>query len=138
MQHENVGEQHHSTVSQSGINPILFFRLTLINNRWPEAVAFPTPTMQSQIHELAKTLPPPRKQNTACDACRLAIRDRPYIYKKNLILCLLVRARKVKCNRLPGQEKVYLSFFPFILFLLLNATYFSAKCALITLTRIAP
>ncbi|KAF8208834.1 hypothetical protein K438DRAFT_1812973 [Mycena galopus ATCC 62051] len=27
--------------------------------------------MQNQIHELAKTsLPPPRKQNTACDACR--------------------------------------------------------------------
>ncbi|PIL22842.1 transcription factor [Ganoderma sinense ZZ0214-1] len=41
--------------------------------------------MQNQIHELAKTLPPPRKQNTACDACR---------------------ARKVKCNQLPGQDKV--------------------------------
>ncbi|KAH9841824.1 uncharacterized protein C8Q71DRAFT_854180 [Rhodofomes roseus] len=41
-------------------------------------------TMQNQIHELAKTLPPPRKQNTACDACR---------------------ARKVKCNQLPGQDK---------------------------------
>ncbi|KAJ7175762.1 hypothetical protein C8R46DRAFT_1160905 [Mycena filopes] len=40
--------------------------------------------MQSAMHELAKTLPPPRKQNTACDACR---------------------SRKVKCNRLPGQEK---------------------------------
>ncbi|KAJ7254354.1 hypothetical protein B0H12DRAFT_1233393 [Mycena haematopus] len=41
--------------------------------------------MQNQIHELAKTsLPPPRKQNTACDACR---------------------SRKVKCNRLPGQDK---------------------------------
>jgi len=40
--------------------------------------------MQNQIHELAKTLPPPRKQNTACDACR---------------------TRKVKCNKLPGQEK---------------------------------
>ncbi|KAH9948835.1 hypothetical protein B0H21DRAFT_204183 [Amylocystis lapponica] len=41
-------------------------------------------TMQNQIHELAKTLPPPRKQNTACDACR---------------------SRKVKCNQLPGQSK---------------------------------
>ncbi|KAI0647748.1 hypothetical protein C8Q79DRAFT_951691 [Trametes meyenii] len=40
--------------------------------------------MQNQIHELAKTLPPPRKQNTACDACR---------------------ARKVKCNQIPGQDK---------------------------------
>ncbi|KAH9933240.1 uncharacterized protein BXZ73DRAFT_46460, partial [Epithele typhae] len=45
---------------------------------------FSSPTMQNQIHELAKTLPPPRKQNTACDACR---------------------ARKVKCNQIPGQEK---------------------------------
>ncbi|RPD62771.1 hypothetical protein L227DRAFT_651667 [Lentinus tigrinus ALCF2SS1-6] len=45
---------------------------------------FSSPTMQNQIHELAKTLPPPRKQNTACDACR---------------------ARKVKCNQLPGQDK---------------------------------
>ncbi|KAF9651348.1 hypothetical protein BDM02DRAFT_3163392 [Thelephora ganbajun] len=36
------------------------------------------------MHELAKTLPPPRKQNTACDACR---------------------ARKVKCNRIPGNDK---------------------------------
>ncbi|KAF9007666.1 hypothetical protein BDZ89DRAFT_1168462 [Hymenopellis radicata] len=38
--------------------------------------------MQNQMHELAKTLPPPRKQNTACDACR---------------------SRKVKCNRLPAS-----------------------------------
>lgn len=43
--------------------------------------------MQNQMHELAKTLPPPRKQNTACDACR---------------------SRKVKCNRLPGLDKVRL------------------------------
>ncbi|KAI0926733.1 hypothetical protein AcV5_007442 [Taiwanofungus camphoratus] len=40
--------------------------------------------MQNQFHELAKTLPPPRKQNTACDHCR---------------------HRKVKCNQLPGQDK---------------------------------
>ncbi|KAJ6508924.1 hypothetical protein C8R45DRAFT_1208509 [Mycena sanguinolenta] len=49
-------------------------------------LSLPTPSMQNQIHELAKTsLPPPRKQNTACDACR---------------------SRKVKCNRLPGQDKI--------------------------------
>ncbi|KAJ3517439.1 hypothetical protein NLJ89_g492 [Agrocybe chaxingu] len=53
-----------------------------------QGLALPTPSMQNQIHELAKTLPPPRKQNTACDACR---------------------SRKVKCNRLPGQEKHCLS-----------------------------
>ncbi|KII87011.1 hypothetical protein PLICRDRAFT_43721 [Plicaturopsis crispa FD-325 SS-3] len=48
-------------------------------------LVLPTPSMQNQIHELAKSLPPPRKQNTACDACR---------------------ARKVKCHRLPGNDKV--------------------------------
>ncbi|KAI8978802.1 hypothetical protein BD414DRAFT_516765 [Trametes punicea] len=53
-----------------------------------QAFNFSSPTMQNQIHELAKTLPPPRKQNTACDACR---------------------ARKVKCNQLPGQDKHCLS-----------------------------
>jgi hypothetical protein len=47
-------------------------------------LVLPTPSMQSQMHELAKSLPPPRKQNTACDACR---------------------SRKVKCHRIPGQEK---------------------------------
>ncbi|KAH6912531.1 hypothetical protein BKA70DRAFT_765503 [Coprinopsis sp. MPI-PUGE-AT-0042] len=47
-------------------------------------LVLPTASFQNQIHELAKTLPPPRKQNTACDACR---------------------SRKVKCNKLPGQDK---------------------------------
>ncbi|KAG2009870.1 hypothetical protein CC2G_012747 [Coprinopsis cinerea AmutBmut pab1-1] len=49
-----------------------------------QGLVLPTQSFQNQIHELAKTLPPPRKQNTACDACR---------------------SRKVKCNKLPGQEK---------------------------------
>ncbi|KAL5482795.1 hypothetical protein ACEPAI_9390 [Sanghuangporus weigelae] len=40
---------------------------------------------QNHIHELAKTLPPPRRQNVACDACR---------------------TRKVRCTQLPGQDKV--------------------------------
>ncbi|KAF8964208.1 hypothetical protein BDZ97DRAFT_1919159 [Flammula alnicola] len=35
-----------------------------------QGLVLPTPSMQNQMHELAKTLPPPRKQNTACDACR--------------------------------------------------------------------
>ncbi|KAF4577000.1 hypothetical protein EYR36_004985 [Pleurotus pulmonarius] len=48
-------------------------------------LALPSQSVQNHIHELAKTLPPPRKQNTACDACR---------------------SRKVKCNRVQGQEKV--------------------------------
>ncbi|KAH9955162.1 hypothetical protein BC827DRAFT_1238625 [Russula dissimulans] len=34
------------------------------------ALSLPSPSVQNQIHELAKTLPPPRKQNIACDACR--------------------------------------------------------------------
>ncbi|KNZ80955.1 hypothetical protein J132_03655 [Termitomyces sp. J132] len=45
-------------------------------------------SLQTQIAEYNKSQPPPRKQNTACDACR---------------------SRKVKCNRLPGQEKHCLS-----------------------------
>ncbi|KAA1469750.1 hypothetical protein DENSPDRAFT_641934 [Dentipellis sp. KUC8613] len=47
-------------------------------------LGLPSPSMQSQIHELAKSLPPPRKQNIACDACR---------------------QRKVKCHQIPGQSK---------------------------------
>ncbi|CAL1712740.1 unnamed protein product [Somion occarium] len=45
---------------------------------------FSTPSVQNHIYELARTLPPPRKQNTACDACR---------------------TRKVKCNQIAGSEK---------------------------------
>ncbi|KAJ7857696.1 hypothetical protein B0H14DRAFT_2352091, partial [Mycena olivaceomarginata] len=53
-------------------------------------LSLPTPSMQNQMHELAiKALPPPRKQNTACDACR---------------------SRKVRCNRLPGNEKASKSY----------------------------
>ncbi|KAG6830691.1 hypothetical protein H0H92_015167 [Tricholoma furcatifolium] len=44
----------------------------------------PNASLQNQIDAYNRSQPPPRKQNTACDACR---------------------ARKVKCNRLPGQEK---------------------------------
>jgi hypothetical protein len=61
--------------SQRAYSPSLLIR---------PGLSLPTPSMQNQMHELAKTLPPPRKQNTACDACR---------------------SRKVKCNRLPGQDK---------------------------------
>ena len=59
--------------------------------------------MQNQIHELAKTLPPPRKQNTACDACR-SVRFLSIYF--DLALQLLCRSRKVKCHRLPGHDKV--------------------------------
>ncbi|CCM05930.1 uncharacterized protein FIBRA_08169 [Fibroporia radiculosa] len=64
----------------------------------PTATAFnlTTTTMQNQIHELAKTLPPPRKQNTACDACR-SVPLPPAPTQR--------RSRKVKCNQLPGQDK---------------------------------
>lgn len=54
------------------------------HNHHSHGLVLPTTSFQNQIHELAKTLPPPRKQNTACDACR---------------------SRKVKCNKLPGQDK---------------------------------
>ena len=59
--------------------------------------------MQNQIHVLAKTLPPPRKQNTACDACRSA---RFLSICFDLVVQLLCRSRKVKCHRLPGHDKV--------------------------------
>jgi hypothetical protein len=59
--------------------------------------------MQNQIHELAKTLPPPRKQNTACDACRSA---RFLSFWFELVVQLFCRSRKVKCHRLPGHDKV--------------------------------
>ncbi|KAI0036427.1 hypothetical protein K488DRAFT_24690, partial [Vararia minispora EC-137] len=41
-------------------------------------------TMQDHLHDPAKGLPPPRKQNIACDPCR---------------------QRKVKCHQIPGQPK---------------------------------
>ena len=74
----------------------------------PTGVLLPTPSMQDQIHELAKTLPPPRKQNTACDACR----SFPFFHFR--ARSDLFRTRKVKCNRVPGQDKVRpLPFFSF-------------------------
>lgn len=65
------------------------------------ALVLPTPRMQSQIHELAKSLPPPRKQNTACDACRSGSRSSLVVRSH-----FLHRSRKVKCHRLSGQDKV--------------------------------
>ena len=51
---------HASTYSRSPLRPPML----------SPGLVLPTPSFQDQIHELAKTLPPPRKQNTACDACR--------------------------------------------------------------------
>ena len=68
----------------------------------PPGLVLPTPSFQDQIHELAKTLPPPRKQNTACDACR-SVAFPPYPHRT---ITPPIRARKVKCYRLPGQDKV--------------------------------
>jgi hypothetical protein len=53
----------------------IFNRLTLASHDVtpPQGLVLPTQSVQNQIHELAKTLPPPRKQNTACDACRFAL-----------------------------------------------------------------
>jgi len=77
--------------------PEIFFSLDL---------SLPNQSMQNHIHELAKSLPvpqpAPRKQNTACDACRLA--DQCILCPAFLIH--VVRSRKVKCNRIPGQDKV--------------------------------
>jgi len=72
------------------------------------ALSLPSPSVQNQIHELAKTLPPPRKQNIACDACRCAI---IYLLKSSMFHHFMLpthRQRKVKCHQLPGQPKVCL------------------------------
>jgi hypothetical protein len=77
------------------------------------ALSLPSPSVQNQIHELAKTLPLPRKQNIACDACRCAANSYyPLITLIPHYLPSLSRApnrqRKVKCHQLPGQPKVRL------------------------------
>ncbi|KAI0061481.1 hypothetical protein BV25DRAFT_1916847 [Artomyces pyxidatus] len=67
MKHDSTSPDSSSSVSQAG-----------------PTLGLPSQSMQNQIHELAKSLPTPRKQNIACDACR---------------------QRKVKCHQLPGQSK---------------------------------
>lgn len=73
------------------------------------ALSLPSPSVQNQIHELAKTLPPPRKQNIACDACRYARIYPPVLLHtlipRHLLSRALNRQRKVKCHQLPGQPK---------------------------------
>lgn len=46
---------------------------------------YPGDQMQSQMFDAASNFPAPRRQNTACDACR---------------------SRKVKCHQTPGADKV--------------------------------
>ena len=48
------------------------FPIDVLDDPFVPALALPSQSAQSHMHELAKTLPPPRKQNTACDACRFA------------------------------------------------------------------
>jgi len=69
------------------------------------ALSLPSPSVQNQIHELAKTLPPPRKQNIACDACRYARIYPLVLLPRHLLSRALNRQRKVKCHQLPGQPK---------------------------------
>src|SRR6266702_7768789 len=78
-----------------------------------QAIALPTPSVQNQIHDLSKTLPPPRKQNIACDACRyahLSSLSHVPLFTADLLVAhartASDRQRKVKCHQLPGQPKV--------------------------------
>ena len=89
------GDPPHS-FSQPGLRPL---PAPVARSPRPGLV-LPTQLVQNQIHELAKTLPPPRKQNTACDACRFV--PHPRLEPASCP----PRSRKVKCNRIPGQEKV--------------------------------
>ncbi|KAG6336063.1 hypothetical protein ID866_3036 [Astraeus odoratus] len=69
--HNHNGDAAHS-FSQPGI--YLLYISPLLTARPPhtssQGLVLPTQSVQNHIHELAKSLPPPRKQNTACDACR--------------------------------------------------------------------
>jgi hypothetical protein len=109
MQHTGIGDSQ-SSVSQSGLSiysTIQFIVPYTSDSLLPVSIGLilPTPSMQNQIHELAKTLPPPRKQNTACDACRFV---RTFKVVNTCIIHNFIRSRKVKCNRFPGQEKVFI------------------------------
>jgi hypothetical protein len=73
----------------------MVFLFFLLQSRCPTAA-------QSYIHELAKGLPAPRKQNSACDACRYVARSIHTIAGR----LTHRRSRKVKCNREDGAEKV--------------------------------
>jgi hypothetical protein len=70
-----------------------------------DTVNLPNPAVQSYIHELAKTLPGPRKQNSACDACR-SVLPTDLIAPAHSRHAPRRRSRKVKCNRVDGEDKV--------------------------------
>lgn len=67
----------------------------------PKAPVFPNQTMQNQIHELAKTLPPPRKQNTACDACRSPTH---YLTLREPLTKLQIAQSEVSALTRPGES----------------------------------
>lgn len=94
---------HHQ---QSLCFPFVLCR-TVPDSFFSSDLSLPNQFMQNHIHELAKSLPvpppAPRKQNTACDACRSVDR---LMFRPFFFLMHVVRSRKVRCNRIPGQDKV--------------------------------
>jgi hypothetical protein len=68
------------------------------------ALSLPSPSVQNQIHELAKTLPPPRKQNIACDACRYA-RIYPLVLLPRHSPACTQQAEKSKMSSAPWPTK---------------------------------
>lgn len=103
---------HHQ---QSLCFPFVLCR-TVPDSFFSSDLSLPNQFMQNHIHELAKSLPvpppAPRKQNTACDACRSVDR---LMFRPFFFLMHVVRSRKVRCNRIPGQDKVLHTTPPFIL-----------------------
>lgn len=68
-------------------------------------IGLPGHSQQNYMHELAKTLPPPRRQNVACDACRSVHPSlHSSVYRAQSMP--LTRSRKVRCTQLQGSDKV--------------------------------
>jgi hypothetical protein len=129
----STSSNHDFTRPNQQPGPVSFRRSVIVQAHHPlhpPGLVLPDSSMQNQMHELAKTLPPPRKQNTACDACRYVQSSLDHTDVSTLFTS---RTRKVKCQRIPSQEKVDRSILSSPLhvltasFYFLSARYFSPE-----------